>query len=366
MINFVEYDSEQVLSRLVSKFEEVLGETLQPSDERRIFINQLAQVIIAQNAAINMAGNQVLLRYAKGEVLDEIGKMFGVDRLVAGYATTTLKFTLSAVQGNDIVIPQTTRVTPDGTTYFHPVQSLIIPAGQLEGTVGGIASVAGESGNNFLAGQIKYIVDNLGFLASVQNTTVSAGGSNEESDDSYRERIRISPESFSTAGCEDGYIYYAKSASADVGDVAVSSPEAGTVAIYVMKADGTIPASNDELLEVVKTKVSAKDVRPLTDKVIVSPPERVEYSIDLKYWVSASDITNLSSIQTAITKAVDEYKAWQGEKIGRDINPDKLRNLVLNAGASRVVLTAPVYTELTNNKVAVFKESNIAYQDLSE
>ena len=51
-LKFVEYDSETVMSALVTQFEKATGETLQPSDERRIFLNQLAQVIVGINASI--------------------------------------------------------------------------------------------------------------------------------------------------------------------------------------------------------------------------------------------------------------------------------------------------------------------------
>lgn len=381
MIKFVEYDSEKIVSSLVEKFDEVLGTTLQPSDERRIFIDQLAQVIVAQNAAINDAANQVLLRFARGETLDEIGRIYGVTRLQAKYASCTLKFTLSAVQTSDKTIPKGTRATPDGNVYFATDNDLIITAGNTVGEVKATALTAGSDCNGFIEGQIKYIVDNVPTLANVSNTTVSAGGSDEESDDSYRERIRISPESYSTAGCEEGYIYHAKSASSDVGDVSVYSPVndtslsekdradgAGKVYIYLLKADGSIPAEDDEILNIVKEKVSAKDVRPLTDNVIVAPPTKVEYYVDISYYVSIDNASEVANIENAVKKAVDEYVAWQGEKIGRDINPDKLRYLVLKAGASRVTINEPsAFKSLKSSQVAALSGTpTITYSGFSE
>ena len=64
-VKFVDYESEKIISELVSQFEAVLGTTLQPSDERRLFLNQLAQVIVSINANINDVGNQVLLRTSR-------------------------------------------------------------------------------------------------------------------------------------------------------------------------------------------------------------------------------------------------------------------------------------------------------------
>lgn len=351
MLNFVDYNSESVISELVAQFEKALGETLQPSDERRMFLNQLAQVIIALNANINNSGNQVLLRYSRGDSLDAIGELFGVERLSAESAKCDLKFTLSAAQENAVVIPKGTRATPDGSIYFATDNALTIPAGATEGVVSATATVAGTSNNGYTIGQIKYIVDNVPFLSSVSNTTISTGGTDEEDDDSLRERIRLAPESFSTAGCVDGYIYWAKSAHVNVGDVSVVSPSAGCVDIYILKADGTIP-EGEPWLNDVQLAVSAKDKRPLTDKVEVKTPTPNDYSINFEYYVSEDDELNVADIKVKVREAVHKYAKWQSEKIGRDINPDKLRSLVLNAGASRVILTSPNFTTLDNTKVA--------------
>ena len=128
MIQFVETDSERILNNLVAHFETALGETLQPSDERRMFLNAFAQVLVAINTNTNDTGNQVLLRYARGEALDAIGELLGVDRLRAESARCTLKFTLSEEQASDVTIPKGTRATPDGKIYFETTQPLIISA----------------------------------------------------------------------------------------------------------------------------------------------------------------------------------------------------------------------------------------------
>ena len=351
MINFANYDSKDITSEIVEQFENALGEKLQPSDERRIFLNTLAQVVIGLKATVNDTGNQVLLRYARGEALDAIGEVFGVERLVEGYAMCVLEFSLSSAQSTNVTIPKGTRATPDGKVYFATNEALTISAGNTTGTVGATALTAGSEHNGYEIGQIKYIVDYVPYLSGVANTTVSANGNDGESDDNYRERIRLAPESFSTAGCEDGYIFWTKSADASIDDVSVTSESAGEVSIYVKKADGTVllndEADEDVIAEwnawllSVQEKVSAKDKRPLTDKVSVLCPELINYEIAFEYYIAEEDTSNKSAIQAKVRNAVREYVKWQSAKIGRDINPDKLRSLVLNAGASRVTVTSP-------------------------
>lgn len=384
-IKFVEYDSEAIIDRLVEQFETALGETLQPSDERRIFLNNLAQVIVGINSNINETGNNVLLRYAKGEALDAIGEMLGVTRMEAGYAKCTLQYTLSEAQSSPITIPKGHKVTPDGVRHFATDKALTIPTGSLSGTVTATATQAGADYNGFGIGAIKYVTDNtVTFLASVSNTTASGGGSDKETDESLRERIRLVPESYTTAGSEEAYIYWAKSASNDVGDVVPYSTVndttlteeereagAGKVYIYFLKADGTLPdTTNDkELIDTIQQVVSAEDVRPLTDWVIVAPPETVPYSVKFDYYISEENSLNESAIISAVNEAVNTYVKWQGEKIGRDINPDRLRQLVLNAGASRVVFTDEtfVFTVVKKSQVASLTGTALgSYKGVSE
>ncbi|MDT2242281.1 baseplate J/gp47 family protein [Paenibacillus larvae] len=73
---------------------------------------------------------------------------------------------------------------------------LEIKAGKVSGTITTECSIAGDVGNGFLPGQLNVLVDPIPFIQSVTNTTESAGGAEEETDDSYRERIRSAPESF--------------------------------------------------------------------------------------------------------------------------------------------------------------------------
>ena len=137
--------------------------------------------------------------------------------------------------------------------------------------------------------------------------------------------------------------------------------------MYILKADGTIPAENDELLKVVYQAVNAKDRRPLTDRVFVLPPSIVSYSINLSYYISSSDEIKVEDIRKQVNEAIKQYVAWQGEKIGRDINPDKLRNLILNAGASRVVMTSPTFTAINNSSIASLNgEITASYAGINE
>lgn len=369
-IDFVEVDSEAMLDEMIADFESVFGETLYPGDERRIFLQQLLPVLVGTKNNINESAKLNLLRYATGEYLDAIGERTDTLRLEAEKASTTIRFTLSAAQENNVVIMPGTRVTPDGKLYFATVTALIIIAGQLYGDVIAESTEGGAVYNGFTAGQIKTLVDPVAFVGSVANTNTSTGGTDIEADDDginvwngYRERIR---ESFNkvSAGSESGYIYWAKTANADIVDVSVSSPSAGAVEIVVLLKDGEIPSQVilDDVLEICTDSKR----KALTDQVTVVAPTTVTYNITFTYYISSDTLSELTNIQAAITAAVEEYKAWQCAKLGRNLNPDKLRQLVLNAGANKITIIAPVETTVTATQVASFGTYTPTYGGLYE
>lgn len=364
-IQFVEVDADKINDEIISSFEEKLGDTLYPGDERRIFLNQAGQTIVALKNDINETAKQNLLKYACGNVLDALGERTDTVRIQAQKAKVTMRFTLSAAQTDNIIVPQGTRVTPDGKLYFATTSVLVISSGQLYGDVQAESTEGGEMYNNFAPGQIKTIVDPIPFVAAAANIDTSAHGSDIESDDSYRERIREAPSMFSTAGPADAYIYWAKTADVDIEDVSVTSPNPGQVKVTVLMKDGDLPSQ--ATLDAVSTACSDKKRRPLTDQVIAAAPGVVNYDISLTYYISklmASDEVNIKNSVEGSEGTIDQYKKWQSSRLGRQINPDYLRQLILNAGAYRIDLTSPVYTELNSEQVAKAGTITVKYGGL--
>lgn len=358
-ISFVDTDAEVINADLVSKFEEHLGESLASGDERRIFLQGFAYALADQLNHINETGRSNLLRYAVGTELDAIGELFHNNRLEAQPAVVTLKFTLSAPPSQSVILPEGTRVTPDGEIFFATDEQITFGANTIELSkeVTATATEVGNSHNDFPLGTINILVDTNPYIASVENITVSGGGSDIESDDEYRERLRESPFSFSVAGSSNAYKAIAMAVSADVADVDVYSPSAGVVEIAVIKDNGEIPSEDDELLNLILTACSAKDTRPLTDNVRIVPASGVPANINVTYYVANGD----TSKKPAIEDAVNKYKAWQTEKIGRAILPDELNSLMRAAGAGRVEIVEPAYQSLSEGQVAQIGTVTVTY-----
>jgi phage-related baseplate assembly protein len=368
-INFVETDPKKIYDDIIINFQNALKKVLYPGDERRIFLEQETAVIVSLYNAINESAKQNLLRFAKGEILDAIGEDRDTARLEAQKATVTIRFTLSSVRSENIVIPSGTKVTPDGLLFFETTAENIIYPGNTYKDIACTATVAGTKHNDLIAGQINTLTEPIAFVSSVSNTITSSGGSERELDDNgidvwsgYRLRIRLAKAKISTAGHELGYIYYAESADPNIEDVSVTSPSANEILITVLMNDGELPTQ--DILDKVLAACSPKKVRPLTDHVTASAPTVVNYNITATYYISPDKASEVSNITSAVNNAVEEYKKWQGTKIGRDINPDELRKLMFNAGASIVDLTYPAFTILSDTEVAKVGITTITYGGL--
>jgi phage-related baseplate assembly protein len=365
-LQFVEIDAELIAKELIQDFEDETGETLYPGDERRIFLQNFLPVLVGLKNDLNNTIKQMLLRYSSGDNLTALcNDWFGVIRLAAQKANVTLRFTLSAIQVSNVIIPAGSRVTPDGIIFFSTKEELVISAGDSTGDVTAESVNAGASYNGYTAGQIKFIVDPVPFVQSVSNTNTSYSGTDIEADDDLRLRAQISPESYSVAGPAGAYEYWAKTADASISDVKVTSPSAGVVDVVVLLDGGQIPDS--DMLEKVENILLADDIRPLTDNVNVLAPTPVSYDIDFIYYISQADQSQESIIRGLIEDsggAVDEYQTWQNDKLGRDVNPDELRKKVLNAGALRLTITSPTLDTVDDDEVAEVGTVNVTYGGL--
>lgn len=357
-VSFAERDSTTIKSAIITAYESLTGKTLADGDPVRLFLLTIASVIIEQRTIIDNAGKMNLLAYATGAYLDALGALLEVKRTAAAYATTTLKFTISAAQSSVLTIPAGTRVSV-GSLIFATTSAAEVAIGEKTVSVAAKCTTAGTSGNGYLPGQITQIVDTFTYFQSVTNITTSSGGAAKESDDDFRTRIQEAPESFSVAGPVGAYEYWAKTASASISDVAVVSPIAGNVDIRVLMEGGVLPTST--LLAEVLAIVGADNVRPLTDHVSVAAPDTAAYNIDLTYYIDASNASLTTSIQTAVNAAITAYNTWQTEKIGRDINPSKLIQLIVAAGAKRAVVASPVFTTVADTAVAQLGTSTVNY-----
>ena len=369
MDNFEEYeaidsDAWEIKRDMINKFQELSGRSLTEASPETLIFSTVAYQLTLLEEKYNDDIKQNYLRFARDERLDLKGEFYGNrgKRLIEQPAVATFRFYISNIQTTDTVIPKGSRIRYN-ELYFKTDEEYKITRGNLSVDGKATCNTLGIIGNGIPVGQIKDMVDIFPNYAKVENITESNSGTNEEADESYRERIREIPESFTTAGSSGAYTFWTKTASTNIIDVKVHSPSATNVDIYIWTDIGAV---SQELKEKVKAVLNEENVRPLTDNVNIKEPNKINYSIDFDYYIDKDNETLVNVIKSNVDKTVQEYVEWQKEKIGKDINPDELIKRLKIAGVKRVVLRNPVFQKLDFNQVAINNRITSNYQGVEE
>lgn len=226
------------------------------SEPLTIWLQRMAYQVLLLRSQMNESARAVMLAYATGSDLDQLGAFFGVERLV---------------------------VTPADPDAIPPVPAVM------------------------------------------------------ESDASLRERIRLSPQGYTVAGPVGAYVFHARSASGLVLDAAATSPTPGQVLVSVLSAvgDGT---ADEDLLATVSAALTAEEVRPLTDEVVVQSAGIVRYSIAATVYTLYGP--DSSSVLATIDTRIREYAEAQ-HRIGRQPTLSGIYAALHIDGVQRVILTSP-------------------------
>lgn len=356
----------EMVNDFTNKYEELTGEkiTLPRADPNRLILYASALQIYQAFVDIDKAGKMNYLKYTSGYYLDDLCAMKGIKRSQGSAAQVMLRFTLSAEQTSAVTIPMGTRATDGNENYFFTTEVAEIPIGGMTVDVPAECASTGVESNDIEIGEIKILVDYVPYVASVENVTKTQGGSGVEDDDPLKERFYLAPSGYSVAGSKDAYTYWTKTYNTGIADVLVDSPDPCEVDVCVLLEGGQIP--EELFLEGLEEYLRDKNIRPLTDRVTVHAPGEQEYSIQVTYYIARSNMSNAVAIQSKVEQAVENYIAWQSEKIGRDINPDVLIQNMIAAGAKRVGVGSPTYQVVADDEVAHLSGKEVTYGGIED
>lgn len=362
-LKFIETNASEIYEIVIGALENGCNEDLYPGDERRIFGEAIVPLVVALFNAINDACRQKMLRYARGEVLDALGDNAGVARMTPVKATTVERFMISTPISDNIIIPKGTKVTSDYTNYFETTGTAVLASGETYVDIDVVAVTGGSEPNGLAIGSINILVDAIPYIDSVSNTVKVSGGSDKETDDAYRDRIRTANDAVSVAGPPGAYKRLALEADPTVADADVSSPSPGVVQVTPICYGGKIP--DETIMAKVLASCSASEARPLTDYVKVKTPDIEYYDIEFTYYTTETNESSCIETIEGSGGAIDKYVYWQSAALNRDINPDELRKLILApswksglTGAVRVEIVKPEYKEI--NKTTAAQWSGVA------
>lgn len=169
----------------------------------------------------------------------------------------------------------------------------------------------------------------------------------EETDEALRLRTRQRIIGFANAGGAAHYRYWALSASPDVADVEVDSPEPGRVRISVLaKGEETVP---DAVLEAVRAVVLRDDIRVLTDTVEVVAAELLPVTVTARIWLYPD--TPLAAFEAIAPRFKDALAAQSG--LGWDLTPSWVIGELQRPGVHKVELHSPTTDIRANANQAV-------------
>lgn len=217
-------------------------------------------------------------------------------------------------------------------------------------------------------------LDQLGALVDCPRLVVTPATATApavmEGDPAYKRRIQLAPHQFSVAGPEQAYIYHALSASGAVADATATSPAPADIralVLQVLAANGAsagltvaMTAALDAadwpgdvrvtvlsnapggvadagLLATVNAALQG-DVRPLTDRVIVQPAQRVDFAIVAELYVFAGPDQTLI-LDTARASLAAHLAGIR--KLGRDVARSAIIAALHVGNVQRVNLISP-------------------------
>ena len=349
---FVDTSVDALVSLLIASYERLSGQTVQPASPERVFIQWAASIVAHERVLNNYTGNQNIPSRAEGENLDALAELMYLPRRPQAQAAGCMqRFHISEPQKSAILVPKGTRVTSPGGLIWETVEDVYVGIGGTYADVQIRCQTVGAAGNGYTPGQLNTLIDIYDYYSATENLTTSDGGADAATDEEFYQLLRASMDAYSCAGARGSYEYFAKQVSTEIGDVIANSPTPGVVKLYVLMEDGTLAA--DEIKAAVLAACSADTVRPLTDQVFVEDAEPVPYNIDFTYYIQTGSGKSAAEIQAAVNAAVQEYTLWQDTRLGRDINPDELRERLYHTGIKRIVLREPAFLALRNDESSV-------------
>lgn len=278
---------EEIYQALLTTFAQRVGFTPEEGCDLPVRLWAAAAQIQALEIQADWVLDQSFPQTAQGIYLDRHGAMRNISRLPATKAVGSLRFSVEFPPAMDANIPaQTVCMTKEGVR-FQTIGAAVLAAGELFVDVPAEALEGGAAGNA-APGEISILTACPVAITACTNPEAFSGGSDQEDDETLRERIlesyRRLPNGANAAWYEQTAMNYGGVAAAR----AVGRPRGiGTVDVYVTTEEGLpgeelltgLQAELQEKREIaVDVQVKAPQVGPVDIAVSIAPAEGVAFS----------------------------------------------------------------------------------------
>lgn len=336
--SFIDRDPAAVEAAIVADYEAATGRRLYPAQLERLLAHVFAYRESLAREAFQLAAKQNLLAFATYPILDYMGDMVGAERIVAQVATGSVTLVADDPPPEGVIVLLGFRVSPPGgKVVFELTESCVLTETAPSATVSCRAVTGGALGNGFLAGSEWEFVDGLPYLSSVTCAAATAGGVDEEDDDRLRERIRLAPQAWATAGTKVAYRWHAMSVSVQILDAYVASwaddaaiPE-GTVRVYLLTDPqllGTTvgDAQAEQLRLLVDDYLNSEAIKALCDTISTQPVALVDVdgSVAVHYYANVDQ----GALAVALQAAFTVFRDGLLHKLGKDLVASQLEGVL--------------------------------------
>lgn len=254
------------------------------------------------------------------EFLDRKGQDYGIER---NPATPSVGYVL--FKGKEgTIIPKGLTVISDTNSFQTDYEAYIPSSGKVS-----VRATCVEKGTqgNIIAGAITGIrstesIDGV----TCTNEEAFEGGTEEETDDSYRKRIFEKIRMPISSGNANSYIYWAKQVSG-VGNARCIPlwNGAGTVKVVILSADGTAP--DDTIIQNVADYIETQ--RPIGAKVTVSKAKEKAVKVSVKVRLNTG--YKIKDVQAEIGRVIKNYLTGIAyEEDNKVLSYFKISDLIFN------------------------------------
>jgi phage-related baseplate assembly protein len=174
---------------------------------------------------------------------------------------------------------------------------------------------------------------------------------NGENDESFRKRIKAKIVGWSTGG---NYRFQALSADSRVKDALVESKVPGSVEISILSTElSTNGIASEELLDIVRKRVTRDDIRVLTDTITVVGCNIIEIDIHSRISIKRPDI-----IETVKKKFIEKFETTK--RLGWKVTKSWIIANLFVEGVENVELIEPREDVVVlGNECAFLKSLNV-------
>jgi hypothetical protein len=285
------------------------------------------------------AGAELLYRANKlpEAIAIEFLRIAGIQRRLGSASQTTLTFTLTAALSRPFTIPAGYQVRNISTRInFATDAVLVIPAGQISGTVAATCTQTGSKGN-FAAYTLRELTQPLAFLGSVTNTIAATGGTDAETMEEVKSRAFASLRRRGLVSANDyeeevRSLLGLGSVAHCIGNLAADgiSRQLGCAHVFCLNKDGSL-LNSPQLFEVQTALQRRSHV-----SIAVYTSNVALFEIDLYVIAKLIPGTNPQSISSTIYQSLKNYLTPGKLPLGETIVLKELEYLVRNAGVEYV------------------------------